>query len=251
MRDFLYHTGCALTSLCRVKDDHTTGTGYTVVAGDNADERRTMAGQRLYVERTVREHRAATVEGFVFCPVRIHVHDDTGIVVSQVGVLPAGVHHATVIHDNRVPVGILVECQAAHALILRVIQHHVTDSVIAVYTGNALITDIGDRNHTAVRQIRPIIKFQIRLVVFNKRFEACSIQIHFVDVPTLVVLRLCEHDAVTVPMQFQVRDGRTVFRLIYLAHLHIATQVGEFDNLGIEAFTAGRFLVTPVIGLGS
>ena len=50
-------------------------------------------------------------------------------------------------------------------------------------------------------------------------------------------------------MQFQVSDGRTVFRFVDLTHLYIATQIGEFDDLGIEALTTGRFLVTPVIGL--
>ena len=53
-----------------------------MVAGDDTDERRTVAGQRLHVERTVREHRTATVEGFVFRSVRVHVHYDTGIAVS-------------------------------------------------------------------------------------------------------------------------------------------------------------------------
>ena len=170
------------------------------MTGDDSDKRRTVTGQRLYVERTVREHRAATVEGFVFRSVRIHMHDDTGIVVGQVGVLPTGVHHTTVIHDNRIPVGILVKCQTAHTLILRIVQYHVTYRIATVHTRNALVTDIGDSNHTTVRQVSTIIEFQIRLVTFHKWFEACSIQIHFIDVPTLVVLCLCEHHAVAVPM---------------------------------------------------
>ena len=219
------------------------------MAGDDTDERRTVAGQRLHVERTVREHRTATVEGFVFRSVRVHMHYDTGIVVGQVGVLPAGVHHTAVIHDDRIPVGVLVECQAAHALVLRVIQHHVTYRIATVHTRNTLVTDVGDSDHTTVGQVSTIVELQIRLVVFHKRLEACPIQIHFIDVPALVVLCLCEHHTVTVPMQFQVSDGRTVFRFVDLTHLYIATQIGEFDDLGIEALTTGRLLVTPVIGL--
>ena len=128
------------------------------------------------------------------------MHDDTGIIVSQVGVLPAGVHHTTVIHDDRIPVGILVECQTAHALILRIIEYHIADSVITVYAGHTLVTDVGDSDHTTVRQVSTIVELQVRLVVFHKRLEACSIQPHFKHVPTLVVLCLCEHHAVAVPM---------------------------------------------------
>ena len=50
-------------------------------------------------------------------------------------------------------------------------------------------------------------------------------------------------------MQFEVGDGRTVLRFVDLAHLYITTQVGEFDDLGIETGTAGRLLVTPVVSL--
>ena len=61
----------------------------------------------------VREERAAAIERLVFRPVRVHVHDDAGEIVCQVGIFPAGVHDTPVRDDDRRPVPVLIECQSA------------------------------------------------------------------------------------------------------------------------------------------
>ena len=121
------------------------------MAGDDADEAAAVLGERFHVERTVREHRSATIQRFLLRTIRIHVHHDTGIIVRQVRVLPTSVHHTTVIHHYRVPVCVLIESQTAQVLRIRRIKYHITDRVITAYTRHALITDIRVGDDTSVR----------------------------------------------------------------------------------------------------
>ena len=225
-----------------------------MVTGNDSYKCRSLSGQRLNIECTVREHSAATIKSFVFCSVRVHVHYYTGIVVSQVGVLPTSIHYTSVVHYNRVPVSILVECQTTQILILRSIKNHVTDRVITTNTRYTLITYIRIGYNTSVGQISTIIEFQIRFFVFNQRFATGSVQFHFVYIPTSVILshQGSKHYAVCIPVHSQV--GNRSIRYLGAEdtlHLHVATQIAQFDDLCIETATAGRLLVTPVISLCS
>ncbi len=83
------------------------------MAGDNADEAAAVLGERFHVERAVRKVGAAAVERFVFRPIRVHVHHDTGEIVCQIRIFPAGVHNASVRNHDRRPVAVLVEGEAA------------------------------------------------------------------------------------------------------------------------------------------
>ena len=160
-RDLLQHTLDTLTCLVRIEQDQTSGTCYTMVTGDNTDKGRGMTRQRLYVEGTVGEHGSTTEQGFLLRSVGVHGHHDTCIVMGQVRIFPTCVHHLTRVRNDRVPVGILVERQTTQALVLRVIQHHVTDGVITTHTGYTLIPHIRDGNHTSIGQISSIVKLQI------------------------------------------------------------------------------------------
>ena len=83
------------------------------MAGDNADEAAAVLGERFHVERAVRKVGVAAVERFVFRPIRVHVHHDTGEIVCQIRIFPAGVHNASVRNHDRRPVAVLVEGEAA------------------------------------------------------------------------------------------------------------------------------------------
>ncbi len=182
------------------------------------------------------------------------MHHDTRIIVSQVGIFPTGIHHTSVIHYNRVPIGILVKCQTTQILLFRSIKNHITNRVITTYTRNTLVTDVGVSNNTSVRKISTIIEFQVRFFILDQLFAACSIQFYFVYIPTFVVLahQGCEHNAVCIPVHSQVSDrGIGDDRFEDTLHLHVTTQVRQFNDLCIETTTAGRFLVTPVVSLCS
>ena len=120
----MQHTCRTFTCFGRIEQYQAAGAGNAVVTGNDAYESRCVAGKRLDVECAVREGGAASEEGFLFCAVRIHVHHETGVVVHQVGIFPACIHHTSIIHNNRIPVGILVKCDAAHILILGIVQNH-------------------------------------------------------------------------------------------------------------------------------
>ena len=222
------------------------------MTGNNAYESRPLSGQRLNIECTVREHSTATIKGFVFCSVRVHMHYDTRIVVSQVGIFPTSVHYTSVVHYNRVPVGILVECQTAQIFILGSIKNHVSYRVITTNARYTLVTDVRVGNNASVRKVSTIIEFQIRLFVLNERFVTCSIQFHFVYIPTSVFLshQGSKHHAVCIPVHSQVGDRSILYlRTEDTLHLHVTTQVAQFDDLSIKSATTSRFLVTPVISL--
>ena len=192
-----------------------------MVTGDNSHESGTVARQRLNIERTVREHRSATIQRFLLRTIRIHVHHDTGIIVRQVRVLPTSVHHTTVIHHYRVPVCVLIESQTAQALRVRRIKYHITDRVITAYTRHALITDIRVGDDTSVRQVGSVVELQIRLLIMNQLLETGTIQFHLEYVPTLIGHRLGKHSTIAIPMHPQVGDRGTVFRFIDRPYLYI------------------------------
>ena len=211
-----------------------------------------MSRQRLDIECAVREHRTATIQCFVFCSVRIHVHYDTRIVVSQVSILPTSVHHTSVVHNNRVPVCILVESQTTQVLCFRSVQHQITHWVVTTHTRNTLITDIGNSQYATVGQIGSIIKFQIRLFIFYHWLVTCAVQFYFKYIPTFVGLQSSKHHTVSIPMHPQVSDRRTFYsRFEHTSHFHITTQIRELNDFSIETATACRFLVTPVIRLST
>ena len=138
---------------------------------------------------------------------------------------------------------------AAHALILRVIQHHVTDSVIAVYTGNALITDIGDRQHTSIGQIGRIKELQVRLRNVGYLPGIAAFQIDFVHLPSTCRIQCCKHQAFPIPVQHQVGHGGTVYcRFINRLFLKVsAFQAGQFHQFRFKILTAGRAKIRPVV----
>ena len=180
------------------------------------------------------------------------MHNNARVVVSEVGILPTGVHHASVIHHYGVPVGVLVEGYTTQVTGLRSIEYEVAYRVAPIDTRHALITDVGDGQNTSVGQIRTVVEFKVRLFIIDKLFQAGSVQFYFEHVPAFVLAGLGKHHAVTVPVQAEVGDRRTVRRLIHLTHPNVfATNIGEFHNLGVKAVAAGRFLIAPIVGLRS
>lgn len=64
----------------------------------------------------------------------------------------SGIHHLAIVHDDRRPVGILVERQTTQGTVFRIIKHHITDLIIPIYTRNTVVTDIGYSNDLSRRQ---------------------------------------------------------------------------------------------------
>ena len=159
------------------------------MAGDDADEAAAVLGERFHVERTVREIGAAAVERFVFRPVGVHVHHDTGEIVCQVRIFPAGVHDASVRNHDRRPVSVLVEGEAAQGTRLRIKRDKVGYHIVAMYARHAVVTDIGRRHHFTVRQVIGIAKFQVRLIDGDLLVKAASVNVHFVDLPFPVFVK--------------------------------------------------------------
>ena len=76
-----------------------------------------------------------------------------------------------------------------------------------------------------------------------------TVQFHFIHIPMFVGIGLGKHYTITIPMQLQVGNGRGIVRLIDRAYLYITPQVGQLHDVSIKSRTAGRLLITPVVGL--
>ena len=174
------------------------------MAGDDADEAAAVFGKRLHVERAVREIGTAAVECFVFRPVRVHVHHDTGEIVCQVRIFPAGVHDASVRDDDRRPVPVLVEGEAVQGARLRVKGYQIGYHVVAMHARHAVVTDIGRCHHFSVRQVIGIAKFQVRFVDSDLLVKVASVNVHFVDLPFPVFVERGEEKAVGIPVELYV-----------------------------------------------
>ena len=136
-------------------------------------------------------------------------------------------------------------------MIFRIVNHHVSYRIASAQTRYTLITYIGGSDNSSIRQISPIIKFQVRLFILNQWMKTCSIQLNFKDIPTSIVTELRKHHPVTIPMQTQVRNRRIELWLINLTHIHLSPQIRQFYNRSIETTTPRRPLIRPVIVLGT
>ena len=195
-----------------------------------------MAGERFHVERAVREVGTAAVERLVFCPVGIHVHDDAGEIVCQVGIFPTGVHDAAVRDHDRRPVTVLIERQAAQAACLGIVRDQVGNYIVAMYAGHAVIADIGRGDHLPVRQVVRVAKFQIRFVDRNLLVKARPVGLYFVYLPFPVRIEGGEQQTVGIPVELYVGDGDIGFRLIDAFALYVTAQVGQDVDLCIVSF---------------
>ena len=207
------------------------------MAGDDADEAAAVLGERFHVERTVREIGAAAVERFVFRPVGVHVHHDTGEIVCQVRIFPTGVHDASVRDHDRRPVPVLVEGEAAQGTRLGVKGDKVSYHIVAMHTRNAVVTDVGRRHHFPVRQVIGVAEFQIRLINGDLLVKVASVDVHFVYLPLPVLVERGEEEAVGIPVELYVRNGNIGFGFVYPAAFDLSAQAREQVDLGIVAFT--------------
>ena len=174
------------------------------MAGDDTDKTAVVFGERLHVERTVREIGTASVECFVFCPVRIHVHNNAGEIMCQVGIFPAGVHQAAVRNDDRRPVSVLVECQAMDIFCFRIVGNEVGNDIVPMYARDTVITDITGGHHFAVRQVVGVAKFEVRFVGNYFLMQARSVCVYFIDLPLAVLIKGGKQQSVCIPMQLYI-----------------------------------------------
>ena len=179
----------------------------------------------MHVKCTVGKHCTTSIQCLLLRPVRIHVHHNTGVIVSQVSIFPTSIHHTSVIHNHRIPVCILIKCQTAEIFTLRRIKYHVSYRVAPIDTGYSLVTDVRIGYDTSIRQISPVIKFQIRFGIINQFLTIAVIQFYFKHIPTIVRHCLGKHRTVSIPMQFQIGNGRSIVRLINSADLYFITQI--------------------------
>ena len=160
----------------------------------------------------------------------------------QVGILPTDIHYFSVCHHYRMPIRILIESQTAQVTVTGVIQNHITNRITTVYTRYALITDIGDRQHTSVRQIGSIEELQIRFRDIGNLLSLSVVDIQFMYLPSPCRIQSGKHQTFSVPVQYQVGNGRTVpSRFIKYFLAQFATlQARQFNQLSLKVLTAGR-----------
>ena len=207
------------------------------MAGDDTDEAAAVLGERFHVEGAVRKVGAAAVEGFVFRPVGIHVHHDTGEIVCQVRIFPTGVHDASVRDHDRRPVPVLVEGETAQGVRLRIKGDKVGYHIVAMHARNTVVADVGRRHHFPVRQVIGVAKFQIRFIGSDLLVKTTSVRVYFVYLPFPVFVERREEEAVSIPVKLYVRNRDIGFRFVYPAAFDLSAQTREQVDLGIVAFT--------------
>ena len=74
-----------------------------------------------------------------------------------------------------------------------------------------------------------------------------AITIHLIYAPALILIGGSKEDALAIPVQQHIRHGGAMLGLIDCAALHLATQVRQLGNLGIETLARSRRLVRPVV----
>ena len=177
------------------------------------------------------------------------MHDETRVVVRKVGIFPSHIHKTSVVHHPRVPIGILIESHAAQLSRRGLVGDHVADLIRPVYARHALISYVAHGDDAAARHVGAVEELQIGLVDLDGLMQPRAVTAHFIDTPAIVLVDCGEEDAFAVPVQQKIRHRRTVCRFVYRPHIHVAAQVRQLGNLGIEAAACRRRLVRPVVGL--
>ena len=165
----------------------------------------------------------------------------------KIGIFPAHIHQSAVIHHAGVPVGILVEGHTTHLACSRLISNHITHRIATIHAGHTLIADVTHRNDSSRGHISTIEELQIGLLGLNHLVHIRAITIHLIDAPALILVGSGKEDTLAIPVQQHIRHGGAVLRLIDCAALHLATQVRQLGNLGIETLARSRRLVRPVV----
>ena len=158
----------------------------------------------------------------------------------KIGIFPAHIHQSAVIHHAGVPVGILIECHTTHLTRRGLIGNHITYGVATIHAGHTLIADVTHRNDASRRHICTIEELQIGFLRLYHLVHIRAISIHLIYTPALILIGGGKEDALTIPVQQHIRHGGAMLRLIDCAALHLATQVRQLGNLGIETLARSR-----------
>ena len=152
----------------------------------------------------------------------------------QICIFPAHIHQSAVIHHTGVPVGILVEGHTTHLARGGLVSDHITHGVATIHAGHTLIADVTHRYDASRGHIRSIEELQIGLLGLNHLVHVRTVTVNLIYAPTLILIGSRKEDALAIPVQKHIRHGGAVLGLIDCAALHLATQVRQLGNLGIE-----------------
>ena len=199
--------------------------------------------QGLHIENRVGKPATAAVQSLGLGAVGVGVHHKARVVVRKVGVLPAHIHQSAVVHHSWVPVGILIEGHSAHRTRCGLVGNHITHLIAAVHTGHTLIADVRHRNDAAARHICSIEELKVGLFAVDYLMEIRAITIDLIDTPAVVLIGGCEEYPLAIPVKKKVGHAGAVRGLEDGAALHLATDVRQFGNLGIETAARRRALI--------
>ena len=131
-----------------------------MVAGDDAAELRDGPRQRTRVEKRVRPVGVRAVERLLVGAVDVHRHHHAGEVVRAVGVFPAEVENAAVVHHHGAPAVVLVEHEALHRAVLFK-EVRVAHVVVSGHARHAVEAARGDEEHAPVGEVAGIVAVDV------------------------------------------------------------------------------------------
>ena len=131
-----------------------------MVSGDDAAELRDGPRQRPRVEERVRPVGVRAVERLLVGAVDVHRHHHAREVVRAVGVFPAEVEDASVVHHHGTPAVVLVEHEALHRAVLFE-EMRVAHVVVSGHAGNAVEAARGDEEHASVGEVAGIVAVDV------------------------------------------------------------------------------------------
>ena len=199
--------------LRRVEEHELAHARHPVVAGDDADDLGGVIGDRPRVENRVRPVGVAAVVLHLPRAVGVHREQQPREVVRRVGVLPARVEDAAVVHDGRAPVVVLVEAELADLAGRAVEQVEVRDLVRAGDAGDALEDARRVEEDSPVGQVARVVVVDIGVDARGDLCELLRPRVQLEDLPALVAAEHREEEALAVEVEVDVGD---LARLLWL-----------------------------------
>ena len=151
----------------RIEDHQLTHTRMVVMAANDRDDFAQMSRNRSRVEERIRPVRVATVVRLLLGAVGVHVKQQAGVRVGRVGVLPAGVEHATSVEHGWTPVMFLIETELADVCTIRIHHIQIRHMRRAVDAGNTHKRGRRCEDDLVTRQIAGVVTIHIGLLAGN------------------------------------------------------------------------------------
>ena len=192
-----------VTAFGWVQQHQFPGPRHPVVPGDDAADHRRMAGDGPRPVHGVGPVGIAAVVLHLPAAVGIHAKQQPAKIVRRVGVFPAGVQHAAIVHHGGIPVVVLVKRQPAFVGTVR-IQHVQVSHVRAARARDSLLAGIRNTHDSTVGQIAGIVVSHGRV----RRRDLPQAAAVDLQLPDLTAVR--EQQPLGVPVQVHIADVAAV-----------------------------------------